>query len=93
MAQEYGPAQPIYDAAKGIYKKVSGLIGDTSKPAATKVIDENYRKDMVEKANESFRKDAEASSVRKVSTSSKTPPAKSQARQVSTSRKYINTKR
>ena len=84
MAQEYGPAQPIYDAAKSVYKKVSGLVGGKADAPVTKVVDDNYHKEMVEKANESFRK---------VSAPSNPTPAKSPARKVSTSRKYINTKR
>jgi hypothetical protein len=53
MAQDYGPAQPIFDVLKSGYEKLEKLTGD---PGATnKKVDPTWHNDMVNKANESFK--------------------------------------
>lgn len=75
MPEDYGAAQPIIDVAKSAYDKVSSFLGGADKalgthmappPPDTKMIDSNYQKDMLSKANDSFAKGADAS-MRKIS--------------------------
>lgn len=97
MGQEYGAAQSIFDVAKNAYDKVTSVLGDsTKKNEATKVVDDSYQKEMLKRANDSFRKGAEAetakSNVRKVTPGTKAAAPKANA-QKKAPRKYISTKR
>ena len=94
MPQDYGAAQPIYDVVKKVYNKASDLLGDPTKSATPKKVDDEWHKQMVEKANESFRKGADTGTAKRVSPPSAKAPSKSPSqKRVTGARKTIPTKR
>lgn len=100
MPQDFGPAQPIANVFQKGYDFVEKYLGDPSKPASGSSAaikpDSSYQREMLKRANESFRKAADEDNARKASASSsktgasRTAPAR---KSLSGARKVISTKR
>ena len=97
MPQEYGAAEPIIDLARKFYNGTNKILSYVPPYEKNTKKNDSYIKDMVQKANDSFRKKAEDDKKKVGGTAKKmvvkTSPQKTAVRNKSNAKKTIQKKR